>query len=360
MSIGSFDSAGGDERLPPPDNEGLSKLKKSKSKKGHSGSANSSSVSLSRTVRGQMSFILEEDEGGEGAGNASGSSSGHHLIAEDVYLRTRTSSLPPATAAASSSRLSVVSSSTSNYDPTLDHRRRSTLSIASASSSTTRPRPASVLSRSSSTSSATTTTAYNKYQRSSRTVDLPFPNPRPSSHPGYATGYSSLTLPRASFAPSKHPDRVSSAIDITKSGLAQTSMGVIEITSGASSHSSRWGKGRERDMPAHLLARERAGSTPLGYTSRRPPPNKLLSSQVLVQVFSVGLDALDALVVRDRSRGDGGFGWVPGRSFVGRAVEVGYEVRNCCMGEWVFGLLDLSKVRPRPSLLVLFVNEEGC
>lgn len=59
----------------------------------------------------------------------------------------------------------------------------------------------------------------------------------------------------------------------------------------------------------------------------------------------VGIDGLDSLVVKSKVQGGGGYGWVPGRSFVGRAVEVGFEVRNCCKGDWVFGLLDLNKVR---------------
>lgn len=198
-------------------------------------------------------------------------------------------------------------------------------------------------------------------------------------------------MARAAFAPSKHPDRVSSVIDITKSGLAQTTMGTIEIVRGAAdrvntssgqplvslgskfggsvasllllknnNHSSSrlrksGGRNSKSSTPRHLWMKEQASSTPLGFTSRHPPPSRLAPSQVLVQVFMVGLDALDALVVRDKAgwlpsgSGSGGagdeYGFVPGRSFVGRAVEVGFEVRNCCKSDWVFGLLDLAKVR---------------
>jgi NADPH:quinone reductase-like Zn-dependent oxidoreductase len=113
---------------------------------------------------------------------------------------------------------------------------------------------------------------------------------------------------------------------------------------------------KETKTPQHLRMKERANSTPLAFASCVSPPNRLAPNQVLVQVFMVGLDGLDALVVRDKAGflsngsssgrgGEGEYGFVPGRSFVGRAVECGFEVRNCFKGDWVYGLLDLTKVR---------------
>lgn len=58
----------------------------------------------------------------------------------------------------------------------------------------------------------------------------------------------------------------------------------------------------------------------------------------------VALDGLDALLVKEKAAKSSGYGFVPGRSFVGRAIECGFEVRNVCKGDWVYGLLDLSKV----------------
>lgn len=58
----------------------------------------------------------------------------------------------------------------------------------------------------------------------------------------------------------------------------------------------------------------------------------------------VALDGLDALLVKEKANKSGGFGFVPGRSFAGRAIECGFEVRNVHKGDWVFGLLDLTKV----------------
>ncbi len=39
-----------------------------------------------------------------------------------------------------------------------------------------------------------------------------------------------------------------------------------------------------------------------------------------------------------------GFGFIPGRSFVGRAIAVGYEVNGIEKRDWVMGLLDVRKV----------------
>ncbi len=42
-----------------------------------------------------------------------------------------------------------------------------------------------------------------------------------------------------------------------------------------------------------------------------------------------------------------GVGFVPGRSFVGRVLESGWEVKEevAKKGDWVIGLLDVRKVR---------------
>jgi NADPH:quinone reductase-like Zn-dependent oxidoreductase len=78
----------------------------------------------------------------------------------------------------------------------------------------------------------------------------------------------------------------------------------------------------------------------LGFTSYRKPPSYVPSASVLVQVWCVGLDSVDTLLLRTAS-----VGFVPGRSFVGRALEVGWDVREdvCRRGEWVIGLLDTRK-----------------
>ena len=77
------------------------------------------------------------------------------------------------------------------------------------------------------------------------------------------------------------------------------------------------------------------------------PPSKLQSDQVLVQVFAVALDKLDLTLVRDKSKKVQGYGFVPGRSFVGRVIEFGWEVPHINRGEWVYGLLEVREVCQR-------------
>ncbi|KDQ21082.1 hypothetical protein BOTBODRAFT_27083 [Botryobasidium botryosum FD-172 SS1] len=175
------------------------------------------------------------------------------------------------------------------------------------------------------------------------------------------TGYTSLTLPRAAYQPSKHPSRISSQIDITRSGLAQSSMSTISICRGAantarsrlltlpfamsssalSSSSAGTTASMSKDKtPFHLRSKM---PTPLGFTSRTPPPNKVPSTCVLVHVQAVALDTLDAMIIADRAARSDGFGFVPGRSFVGCVIEYGWEVNNVAKGDWVVGLLEFAK-----------------
>lgn len=185
------------------------------------------------------------------------------------------------------------------------------------STSSKRPRPTSILSRSSTISTT-------------RTVSLPTPLPV-SSGSVSSRGYTGLTLPRAVYAPSKHPGRVSSSVDITRSGLAQTTMSTIAIAR----------RPHTANTPSRLLA---ALSTPLSFSAHTSPPNKVHSTQVLVQVWAVGLDALDVLLVEERASRNDGFGYIPGRSFVGRAVECGWDVNNVSKGDWVIGITEVRKV----------------
>ncbi|KAF8592745.1 hypothetical protein K439DRAFT_1504853 [Ramaria rubella] len=181
-----------------------------------------------------------------------------------------------------------------------------------------RPRPTSIISRSSSTSTT-------------RTVTLPTPLPVSSGLAVSTNGYTGLTLPRAAYKPSKHPDRVSSSVDITRSGLAQTTMSTITIT-------------RRPVVDPNTPVRLRATlPSPLSFSAHTSPPSKVNSNQILVQVWRVGLDALDAIIVDERARKNHGLGFVPGRSFVGRAVECGWDVNNISKGDWVFGITEVRK-----------------
>jgi NADPH:quinone reductase-like Zn-dependent oxidoreductase len=92
----------------------------------------------------------------------------------------------------------------------------------------------------------------------------------------------------------------------------------------------------------------------LAFTSHVAPPKHVPPNAVLVRVAAVGLDGVDArLTAAHAGAIDGSHsghpevGWIPGRSIVGRAVEIGSAVKEDWIrkGEWLVGLLDAQKVR---------------
>lgn len=217
-------------------------------------------------------------------------------------------------------------------------------------------------------------------------------------------GFTSLVLPRAATSPAssgsksgvgswrpwKAGRRATAAetlsaglgfgdeIDLTRAGLAQTTMASVEIVRGIASGdverqesksrgplfglgwlskgNSKQGKGKSRQVPAE---------SPLGFTAYRKPPVYVGGSSVLVQVWAVGLDDVDARLVgvhpppskqpppgaphRAEEKNDGKrpvpLGYIPGRSFVGRVLEVGWDVDEHTVkkGEWVIGLNSVQK-----------------
>ena len=197
------------------------------------------------------------------------------------------------------------------------------------------------------------------------------PAPFPVSEPGHGSapgGYTSLTLPHAAYTGKSGKTRLSGQVDLVRSGRAQSSMATVEIVRGVASASvsgsplaktrrrlsfGLTGRKREKegDTPAHLRA---TLPLPVAFTAHIPPPTFVSTDHILVQVFAVGLDALDSLIVQEKAEKRGAVvtvrgkkrGFVPGRAFVGRAVECGFDVDSavCKRGEWVVGLLDVRKV----------------
>ncbi|KAF5361573.1 hypothetical protein D9757_011544 [Collybiopsis confluens] len=230
-------------------------------------------------------------------------------------------------------------------------------------------------------------------------------------------GFTSLVLPRApqpAFVPnpSKRVSVVGGAdgkIDLTKSGIAQTTMATVEVTRGLVCNSkggvfglfnrARSRSGKEGSSGSSRKAA--AGSDAvLSFTSYRRPPDYIPAGSVLVQVWAVAVDGVDARLagvvhsrarssnfnssasqdashiqqqpvssgkpglfrsvsVRSKHRGDDpssgkgsgvmgiepDVGHIPGRSFVGRVLECGWDVKEEVVrkGEWVVGLLDVKK-----------------
>ncbi|KAK0231236.1 hypothetical protein IW262DRAFT_1263131 [Armillaria fumosa] len=257
-------------------------------------------------------------------------------------------------------------------------------------------------------------------QLESATSSSDLPEPISTSHmssiPSHGTpGFTSLTLPRAPPPPfasgSGNGNKTSmfgaigagdGHVDLTKSGIAQTTMASVEVVRGLSGTKGFKGLlGRKESVASRGRGKQRSTDAALGFTSYRTPPTYVPSGSVLVQVWSVGIDAIDARLVGsedgikasksgslsrsgsmtgqarpslirsvslrarltrtpshqrgrsedgvdDRWRGSEssvGVGFVPGRSFVGRVLESGWEVKEevAKKGDWVIGLLDVRK-----------------
>lgn len=158
------------------------------------------------------------------------------------------------------------------------------------------------------------------------------------------SGYTSLVLPVGSYRPSD-PLKTSNKLDPRVTGMPHAAMSTITLSPSAASlsrKSSRTGLFKhESPTPAHLLADL---PPPVSFSSHQAPPAKISDSQVLVQVYAVALDRFDSDMVHELSgAGKGIDKWVPGRSFVGRALEVGADVRVIAKGDLVMGVTDIKK-----------------
>lgn len=212
-------------------------------------------------------------------------------------------------------------------------------------------------------------------QPSLSSADLSFPThslptPFPTSQSTQTNGYTSLTLPRAGYSNDKGKKLPEGRVDLVRAGLAQSSMATVEIVRGAASKgrfslplfSKSKSNRRESATPVHLQG---TLPVPVSFTAHLAPPKYVPGGYVLVQVWAVGLDGLDSLLVHEKvgsptTLSDASIkarskaaGFVPGRSFVGKAIECGWEVKEevCKRGDWVIGMLDLRKVSRIYALL---------
>ncbi|KAF4574933.1 hypothetical protein EYR36_006285 [Pleurotus pulmonarius] len=226
----------------------------------------------------------------------------------------------------------------------------------------------------------------------------------PAALPSHGTrGYSSLTLPRAPPPPSTALGTVSNVegpthldgsgkIDLTKSGIAQTTMATVEVVKGLGRRSNR-SKGWK--LVKGLFGRQAVdgNGVDLEFTSYRPPPNYVPARSILVQVWAVAMDEVDLRLLglgiydggrtyepisnaNGRARQDtanNGYanantllpvpldrkaaevGYIPGRSFVGRVLECGWEIPEEVFrrGDWVAGLLDARKCGALAEFIVV-------
>lgn len=195
-------------------------------------------------------------------------------------------------------------------------------------------------------------------------------------------------------------------VDLTRSGVAQTTMASVEVVRGLGAAGvgvSAGGGGRLMGIFRKGLKRGKGeaenggtdwkgGEVPLAFTSHRKPPEYVPDGSLLVQVWGVAVDGVDAKLVASKSgfaispspsqsdsagdepkklglgrsislkarlahvrtgsasSGEAEVGYIPGRSFVGRVMECGWEVgeEEGRRGEWVVGLMDVRKVSKGP------------
>ncbi|KAK7471136.1 hypothetical protein VKT23_002548 [Stygiomarasmius scandens] len=382
---------------------------------------------------------------------------------EDAYIkknnpRGRTSSTPDASAGADLARSNTAKSTSSRRD---SMKRHSTASSSDGQKLVRRRsrsledlgRRRSAIVRVEEDDGVSSTTSAFSTSRSAL-------GPYAPSIPSQGTpGYTSLTLPRApppAFAQVTTSKKRASIlvdtigigvgegkVDLTRSGIAQTTMASVEVVRGLGGLSTKkafgalFGLGKQK--PSSLGGTGEDLTQKLGFTSWRKPPNHVPSNSVLVQVWAVGVDGVDGRLVglslcrntnngaglatrsastgeiphtgskkrlgllsRSVSTSNGGngipwhrrgtsfdsvssgstvksasnasgknktikassksakvdppeVGYIPGRSFVGRVLEVGWEVRDEIVrkGEWVVGLLDVRKCGALQEFIVV-------
>ncbi|KAJ7638417.1 hypothetical protein FB45DRAFT_401592 [Roridomyces roridus] len=230
----------------------------------------------------------------------------------------------------------------------------------------------------SSVTSSGSSSAHRRAHTTESYTPPPLP-PGPPDLPSYGTpAYTSLVIPQAPIPPSL-PTRSlslskrirtslrSESVDLTRSRLPQSTMASVEVVGGLAA-------GSQSNQPPRL-----------GFTHYRAPPTGVPKAGVLVQVWAVGLDSIDlrllgsptvtrttADLTRSRAQSFGRFvgrtlsrrtasdagsisdtesvnvaqvGFIPGRSFVGRILDCGWDLREevARRGEWVVGLLDIRK-----------------
>jgi hypothetical protein len=145
-------------------------------------------------------------------------------------------------------------------------------------------------------------------------------------------GYTTLILPTGAYKPSDPSKSTASEVNARVLGLPHATMAALVLSS--STHRVR------SDTPAHLRSQLPA---PVDFSSHLKPPTKVSDSQVLVQVYAVAIDGFDLAALDVKGRADVGK-WVPGRSFVGRCLQVGSYEKELVRGDLVMGLMDVRKV----------------
>ena len=125
-------------------------------------------------------------------------------------------------------------------------------------------------------------------------------------------------------------------VNVTSGGPPPSGSALRRKLSTASSDAGRRRRGSEAgsDQPVQST---------VALSSHTAPPRKISPTQVLVQIIAVAIDNIDRALLRERASTDPGTPFVPGRSFCGRVVESGWDVKKIRKGDTVFGLQDYRK-----------------
>ncbi|KAF5371968.1 hypothetical protein D9615_008079 [Tricholomella constricta] len=443
---------------------------------------------MTPSIMSSMTALLEEDELEDTPDML------HHPRSSVLISTTPRRSAPRSRM---SSNPTPASNPSSKSKPTMGntlHRRRSR-SLGHGSSSHASTSSSHNTSSSTSTSLRTSPHKPSKYASSSADpydrTSTSLPTFTPGDLPSHGTpGYTSLVLPRApvpfsqtihrpkglfSKKDAHHAADLDGKVDLTLSGVAQTTMASVEVVRGLSGGASSSAPNTSPSKKLMGLFRRGSSSSPsksasgplsafgpaaqstrratsedrglgkarevipeeldlpLGFTSYRTPPKYVPSGGVLVQVWAVGVDGVDWRMVFGGSNGSGGgggggggptrsntyvasksrgpagtppttpkrsvslrstlgrfggaqqrsdsssprsasgtqspatppgtssqtaaagVGYIPGRSFVGRVLECGWEVGEEAgrRGDWVVGLLDLKKCGALTEFIVV-------
>lgn len=173
-----------------------------------------------------------------------------------------------------------------------------------------------------------------------------------------ATGMSVMSLPTTSRINTKAEVKPFSMSALTSGNIilptSNSTMRALTLTSNAAQTLGRsfWRNNTSKSLrqnpkvPDHLNG-ALASSATMTYSNLTPVPHKVRSDECLVQVFACAIDFWDRAKVEILHTRGQGYGFVPGRAFVGKVLETGndVDVTKVKRGDFVYGLADLRKVR---------------
>lgn len=151
-------------------------------------------------------------------------------------------------------------------------------------------------------------------------------------------------------SPLTPPSPMGRVRNVNTSFRRKPTMLTVDVVDGSSDAVSTNGSASGKSGSiARRASRGRTGSTSEGSTgvivlgSHMSPPRKVSSTGVIVKVMAVAIDNVDRAMVRNVLRDAPSTPFVPGRSFCGRVVDCGLDVKRLRPGDLVFGLQDLRK-----------------